>query len=78
MKIPNHTLYAEKIYNLTETSGAVYDFTFCFNIIGASHTDMVSHVAHLQVYYCISAFAVLSICVLCAPNSPFCAIITPL
>lgn len=57
MKIPNHTLYAEKIYNLTETTGAVHEFTFCFNIFGASNTDMV------RIRVCVRICAYICLCV---------------
>jgi hypothetical protein len=41
VKVPNHTLYGEKIYNLTETSGAVHEFIFHFNVFHADTANMV-------------------------------------
>jgi hypothetical protein len=41
VKIPNHTLYSERIYNLTETAGAVHEFIFHFNVFNSNTSDMV-------------------------------------
>jgi hypothetical protein len=41
-KVPNHTLFFEKIYNLTETTGAVQSFVIAFNMFGMENTRMVS------------------------------------
>jgi len=40
VKIPNHTLYGEKIFNMTETTGALHEFTFSFNIFGQGTSEM--------------------------------------
>jgi hypothetical protein len=41
VKVPNHTLFFEKVFNLSETSGAVQDFIIAFNIVGLENADMV-------------------------------------
>ena len=40
--MPNHTLFAERIYNLSETTGAVHEFIFSFNIFGDGSESNVS------------------------------------
>jgi hypothetical protein len=42
-KIPNHSLFFEKIYNMSETSGAVQEFVIAFNMFGLENTRMVRH-----------------------------------
>jgi hypothetical protein len=42
VKVPNHTLFVEKIYNMTETAGAVHEFSITFNMLGGDHTNTVS------------------------------------
>jgi hypothetical protein len=44
-KIPNHSLFFEKIYNMSETSGAVQEFVIAFNMFGLENTRMVRHTA---------------------------------
>jgi hypothetical protein len=39
--VPNHTLFIERIYNLTETAGAVHEFLIAFNMFGRDNTNMV-------------------------------------
>jgi hypothetical protein len=41
VKVPNHTLFFEKVFNLSETSGAVQDFIIAFNMVGLENADMV-------------------------------------
>jgi hypothetical protein len=41
--VPNHTLFVERIYNLTETAGAVHEFLIAFNMFGRDNTNMVSY-----------------------------------
>jgi hypothetical protein len=41
VKVPNHTLFIERIYNLTETAGAVHEFLIAFNMFGRDNTNMV-------------------------------------
>jgi hypothetical protein len=43
VKVPNHTLFVERIYNLTETAGAVHEFLIAFNMFGRDNTNMVSY-----------------------------------
>jgi hypothetical protein len=61
-KVPNHTLFFEKIYNLTETTGAVQSFVIAFNMFGMENTRMVS------VRFTAARYAVtlLTAAVLCA------------
>jgi hypothetical protein len=40
-KIPNHSLFFEKIFNMSETSGAVQEFVIAFNMFGLENTRMV-------------------------------------
>uniref|UniRef100_A0A7S3HEK3 Mechanosensitive ion channel MscS domain-containing protein n=2 Tax=Spumella elongata TaxID=89044 RepID=A0A7S3HEK3_9STRA len=39
IKIPNHSLWNEKIYNLSETTGATHEFAIVFNINGSEGSD---------------------------------------
>lgn len=43
MKVPNHTLFGERIYNMTDTTGgAVHEFAIVFNLFGGSNANTVS------------------------------------
>jgi hypothetical protein len=66
-KVPNHTLFFEKIYNLTETTGAVQSFVIAFNMFGMENTRMVS-VRFTAARYAVTG---LTAAVLCrTPSTP--------
>jgi hypothetical protein len=42
VKVPNHTLFFDKVFNLTQSSGAIQDFIIAFNMSGQENADIVS------------------------------------
>jgi hypothetical protein len=59
--VPNHTLFFEKVFNLSETSGAVQDFIIAFNIVGLENADMVRNTT-LYVCMCYTSRVVPCYC----------------